>query len=150
MSEMRLRLPAQMDSLREDLVGFDGSGGLVFAADPEPPADYGELEDELLECFRLTREASVGGAPIVYVLSQADLLGHRGALGAMRAGALLSAMRSLAFEGVRAGRRANAIAVNESPDLAALARWVRVLLIEPDLTGELVRLAAADFGRLVP
>jgi hypothetical protein len=147
-SGLRLRVPAGLRDLEEALRA-DGApaGGLVFAADDAEPADFGALEDELAECFRLSQEAAAAGGPVVFVLSQPDLLGQRGALGAMRAGAMLSALRSLALEGARDGLRANAVAIGEDADPRRVATWVRVLLTEPGVSGELVRVDAAHLGK---
>jgi hypothetical protein len=152
---VRLRLPGPLSEVAEALeqAGIgpgDGADGLVFAAAPEPPPDYPALEAELLECFRLSKEAAAKGGPIVYVVAQADLLGQRGALGAMRAGALLSGLRSLALEGARAGLRANAVATGDEADPHRVARWIGHLLSESGVAGELVRVDAAHLGKLVP
>jgi NAD(P)-dependent dehydrogenase (short-subunit alcohol dehydrogenase family) len=148
MSGLRLRVPAGLREVGDALRGGDAPpGGLVFAADPDEPRDFSALEDELAECFRLTQEAATAGAPVVYVLSQPDLLGQRGALGAMRAGALLSAARSLALEGARDGLRANAVAIGAGADADRVATWVRLLLTEPGVSGELVRVDAAHLGK---
>jgi NAD(P)-dependent dehydrogenase (short-subunit alcohol dehydrogenase family) len=65
----------------------------------------------------------------------------------MRAGAMLSALRSLALEGARDGLRANAVAIGEDADPRRVATWVRVLLTEPGVSGELVRVDAAHLGK---
>ncbi|MEA2289399.1 MAG: hypothetical protein QOD55_1396 [Solirubrobacteraceae bacterium] len=148
MSGLRLRVPAGLREVGDALRGGDAPpGGLVFAADPDEPRDFSALEDELAECFRLTQEAATARAPVVYVLSQPDLLGQRGALGAMRAGALLSAARSLALEGARDGLRATAVAIGAGADADRVATWVRLLLTEPGVSGELVRVDAAHLGK---
>ncbi|MEA2141995.1 MAG: hypothetical protein QOI64_425 [Solirubrobacteraceae bacterium] len=148
MSGLRLRVPGSLRELERRLGGDDAPGdGLVFAADDAEPAGWEALEDELAECFRLSKEAAAAGAPVVYLLSQPDLLGQRGALRAMRAGALLSGLRSLALEGARDGLRANAVAIGEEADPERVATWVRVLLTEPGVSGELVRVDAAHLGK---
>ncbi|MGH2946099.1 MAG: hypothetical protein ACRDPC_07565 [Solirubrobacteraceae bacterium] len=151
MSGVRLRLPAAMRAVGEALER-DGvtDAGLVFAADPDPPEDFPAVEAELLECFRASREAAAEGRPIVYVISQADLLGQRGPLGGLRAGALLSALRSLAFEGARDGLRANALAVGDTPDPERVATWIAHLLLDDGVSGELVRVDAAHVGKALP
>ena len=147
---MTLRVPPGLAPLERALRSEPPERGLVFAADPDAPADYEALEEELAECFRLTQAAVGAGEPVVYVVAQADLLGQRGALAAMRAGALLSAMRSLAVEGARDGLRANALAVGVDSDGAAVARWARLLLADAAVSGELVRVEAAHVGKVVP
>lgn len=151
MSALRTRIPDGLADLRAALAdGGTPPAGLVFAAGPDEPRGFDALEDELAECFRLTKEAAGAGLPVVYVLSQPDLLGQRGALGAMRACALLSALRSLALEGARDGLRANAVAVGPDAEPAHVARWVRTLLTQPGVSGELVRVDAAHLGKALP
>jgi NAD(P)-dependent dehydrogenase (short-subunit alcohol dehydrogenase family) len=152
MSALRLRVPDALEDFERALCTGPGvpAEGLVFATDPGEPAGFQALEDELAECFLLTKQAAGHGRPVVYVLSQADLLGQRGALGAMRAGALLSAVRSLALEGARDGLRANAVAAGEDADPARVASWVRILLTQPGVSGELVRVDAAHLGKALP
>lgn len=152
---VRLRLPRSLREVGEALeqAGMragDGADGLVFAAEAGAPQDYATVEAELLHCFRLSKEAAAVGAPIVYILSQADLLGQRGALGAMREGALLSGIRSLALEGARDGLRANAVATGDEADPRRVAAWVGHLLTEPGVSGELVRVDATHLGKVVP
>ena len=147
---MRLEIPGSLRGLEDALAADSGPDGVVLAADPEPPADWAALERELLRFFRASREAFESDAPIVYVLSQADLLGQRGALGAMRAGALLSAARTLALEGARAGLRVNAVALGEAADPASAATWIRHLLMDGGVSGELVRVDAAHAGKVLP
>jgi NAD(P)-dependent dehydrogenase (short-subunit alcohol dehydrogenase family) len=149
MSGLRLRLAPALEAVRAPLEAA-GPTGLVFGAAGDPPAGYAEVEDELLEAFRLSREAAAAGEAIVYVLSQPELLGGRGAPAAMRAGALLSAMRALALEGARDGLRVNALAVGDEPDPERVAAWAALLLREPGVSGELVRVDAAHAGKLIP
>jgi hypothetical protein len=151
-SELRLHIPAEMAALREALEQSltEIRAGLLFVTEPDPPADYDALEAELLQCFRLSREAVAAEAPVVYVVAQADLLGHRGPLGAMRAGALLSGARSLAFEGARAGLAANTIALGPEPDPAHVATCARVLLSDAGVSGEVLRVDADHFGKVIP
>lgn len=149
MSGLRLRLPPALEAVRAPLEA-GGATGLVFGAAGDPPADYAAVEDELVEAFRLSREAAGAGDPIVYVLSQPELLGARGAPAAMRAGALLSAMRALALEGARDGLRVNALAIGDEADPERVAAWAGLLLREPGVSGELVRVDAAHAGKLIP
>lgn len=137
---MRLRAaPPGIDSLDVD------APGLAFAA--RPVETWEEVEAELVEAFRLTKEAAATGEPVVYLVHAADLLGQRGAPRAMLACALLSAARALALEGRRAGVRANVLAY-ERPE--RLERWLRALLADEDVTGELVRLGSAHVGKALP
>jgi hypothetical protein len=112
----------------------------------EPPEDFAGVEAALLEAFELSQEAARAGEPMVFVLSQEDLLGQRGVPGAMLANALLSAMRTLAAE----GHRANAIAVGAEADPDHVTQWVRQLMSGPGVSGELIRVDAAHVGKLQP
>jgi NAD(P)-dependent dehydrogenase (short-subunit alcohol dehydrogenase family) len=152
MSALRLRVPEALEAVELALCSGPRvpREGLVFASDTGEPVSFGVLEDELAECFLLTKHAAEARRPVVYVLSQPDLLGQRGALAAMRAGALLSAVRSLALEGARDGLRANAVAIGEDADPARVASWVRTLLTEAGVSGELVRVDAAHLGKALP
>ena len=75
------------------------------------PKDWGEVETALTDAFRRAQAAARDGEPVIFVLAQEDLLGQRGAPGAILANALLSGMRTLAAEGVQA----NAVAVGPTP-----------------------------------
>ena len=108
---------------------------------PDAPADFAAVEAALLDAFRRSREAARNGEPIVYVLHQADLLGQRGALGAMLANALLSGMRTLAAE----GHRANALAIGDDP--THVEHWIALLQDDAGVTGELIRLTPAHIGK---
>jgi hypothetical protein len=112
----------------------------VIFRQPEPPADFAGVEAALLDAFHASRDAARAGEPIVFVLSQPDLLGQRGALGAMIANALLAGMRTLAAE----GHRANAIAIGA--DDSRLDRWIELLLDE-EISGELIRLDSSHVGK---
>jgi hypothetical protein len=113
----------------------------VILYQSEAPADFAAVEAALLEAFRESQEAARNGEPIVYVLHQPDLLGQRGALGAILANALLSAMRTLAAE----GHRANAIAIGDDP--THVEHWLSILQADAGVTGELIRLTPAHIGK---
>jgi hypothetical protein len=112
--------------------------------EPEPPEDFAGVEAALLDAFRRSQAAARDGEPIVFVLSQEDLLGQRGAPAAMLANALLSGMRTLAAE----GHRANAVAVGPDADPEHVAHWVAELERGPGVAGELVRVHAAHVGKI--
>ena len=115
---------------------------MIFTA--QPPADWAGVESVLLDAFRRSQAAARDGEPIVFVLSQADLLGQRTVPGAMLANALLSAMRALAAE----GHNANAVAVGDDADPADLQHWIDALCDGRGVTGELVHVHAAHVGKL--
>jgi hypothetical protein len=112
---------------------------MIFTA--HPPED---LEAALLDAFRRAQAAARDGEPIVFVLSQEDLLGQRTVPGAILANALLSGMRTLAAE----GHRANAIAVGADADPAHLQHWIALLQEDRGVNGELIRVEAAHVGKI--
>ena len=92
----------------------------------------------------LQEAAARDGEPVIFVLSQEDLLGQRGAPGAILANALLSGMRTLAAEGVQA----NAVAVGPDTDPEDLQHWIAQLETGRGVTGELVRVHAKHVGKI--
>ena len=124
--------------------------GLVFWADQTLGDDWEEVLDEMNEAFMLSREAARAGAPVVYVVHTADLLGRRGAGRAMVATGLLSAARDLAQETVRAGISANVLTTDDKGDPNTVATWVHRLLDCPGTTGELIRLGSTHLARALP
>jgi hypothetical protein len=106
--------------------------------------DWAGVETALLDAFHRSQAAARDGEPVVFVLSQADLLGQRSVPGAILANALLSAMRTLAAEGHRAG----AVAVGEDADPEDLQHWIDALSAGRGVTGELVHVHAAHVGKL--
>ena len=106
--------------------------------------DWAEVETALTDAFRRSQQAAQAGEPIVFVLSQEDLLGQRGAPSAILANALLSGMRTLAAE----GHRANAVAVGADADPEDLQHWIAQLEAGRGVAGELVRVHAAHVGKI--
>jgi hypothetical protein len=98
----------------------------------------------LLDAFRRSQAAARDGEAVVFVLSQEDLLGQRGAPGAILNNALLSAMRTLAAEGVIA----NAVAVGADASPEHLQHWIAELSEDRGVRGELVRVEAAHVGKI--
>jgi hypothetical protein len=108
------------------------------------PQDFGEVETALADAFRRSQQAALDGEPIVFVLSQEDLLGQRGVPGAILANALLSGMRTLAAE----GHRANAVAVGPDADPEDLQHWIAQLEAGRGVSGDLIRVHAAHVGKI--
>src|SRR3954447_24115914 len=106
--------------------------------------DWSEVEAALTAAFARAQEAARGEEPIVFVLSQADLLGQDTVAGAMLANALLSGMRTLAAE----GHRANAVAVGADADPEDLQHWIALLEAGRGVAGELIRVHAAHVGKI--
>ena len=115
---------------------------MIFTA-PQP-ADWAGVETALLDAFHRSQQAARDEEPMVFVLSQADLLGQGTAPGAILANALLSAVRTLAAE----GHAANAVAVGEDADATDLQHWIDQLSAGRGVTGELVHVHAKHVGKL--
>lgn len=123
--------------------------GLVFAAG-EVGDGWEEVLAELTEAFHLSRSAAIAGAPVVYVVHNDDLLGRRGPGPAMVATGLLSAARTLAFEGRKAGVAANVLAIEADSAPESVARWA-LRLLEPDgPSGEVLHLGSLHVGKALP
>src|SRR4051794_24600246 len=115
---------------------------MIFTA--ARPHDFDGVETALTDAFRRSQAAARDAEPIVFVLSQEDLLGQRGAPSAILANALLSAMRTLAAE----GHQANAVAVGADADPEDLQHWISELESGRGVTGELVRVHAKHVGKI--
>ena len=115
---------------------------MIFTASEQE--DFDGVETALADAFRRAQQAARDGEPIVFVLSQEDLLGQRGVPGAMLANALLSGMRTLAAE----GHRANAVAVGPDANPEDLQHWIAALEAGRGVAGELVRVHAAHVGKI--
>ena len=108
---------------------------------PDAPADFAGVERALLDAFHRSQEAARNQEPIVYVLKQKDLLGQDTVLGAILAGALLSAVKTLAAE----KNVANAVAIGDDPTNAD--HWIGILHDQTHVTGELIRLGPGHIGK---
>lgn len=106
--------------------------------------------EEMVEAFTLSQQAARAGAPVVYVVESADLLGRNGAGRAMVATGLLSAARDLAQETVRAGIPVNVLATDATASPETVNTWIARLLQEPGTTGELIRLGSTHLARALP
>jgi hypothetical protein len=122
----------------------------VFAASDGLGDEWEETVAELRAAFQVTQAALQRGSPVVYVVAGDDLLGRRGPGRAMVACGLLSAARTAAVEGARAGVPVNTLAVEADTPPATVAAWVARLLEPGGPTGELVRLGTAHLGKALP
>src|SRR5215212_3308915 len=143
-----LRVPALHRVRRRVAQDADGQDPALQAAlmifTQLPQTDWEAVETALGDAFRRAQAAARNGEPIVFVLSQEDLLGQRGAPSAILANALLSGMRTLAAE----GHRANAVAVGADADPEDLQHWISELEAGRGVTGELVRVGAKHVGKI--
>ena len=125
------------------------AGTLVFVSSSQISDDWDAVAGELSEAFDLSQAAARGGAPVVYIVENDNLLGRRGAGGAMVACGLLSAARTLAIETVRSGIAANTIAFDDTaPEVVGF--WVEALCRPNGPTGEIVRLGSGHLGKALP
>ena len=109
-----------------------------------PQESFDGVQTALTDAFHRVQAAAREGEPIIFVLSQEDLLGQRGAPSAILANALLSGMRTLAAE----GHPANAVAVSSDTDPEDLQHWIAQLEAGRGVSGELVRVHAKHVGKI--
>ena len=109
-----------------------------------PQESFDEVQTALTDAFHRVQAAAREGEPIIFVLSQEDLLGQRGAPSAILANSLLSGMRTLAAE----GHRANAVAVGADTDPEDLQHWIAQLEAGRGVAGELIRVHAKHVGKI--
>jgi hypothetical protein len=111
------------------------------------PDEWRAVSAELVAAFAATRDAFRAGRSVVYVVHTDDLLGRRGAGGAMVATGLLSAARTAALEGRRDAITVNVLGVEADSAPDTIARWATLLSEGDRPTGELVHLGAGHLGR---
>ncbi len=121
--------------------------GLVLDLHDADPQSWQQLEQLLVDAYALSKRAFAAGAPVVYVLDEASLYGHRSPLRAMLATGLLGGVRSLAAEGNRDGIVANAVTLDDSGQLALAAEAVLWLLSHPAASGQVHNCGSAHIGR---
>lgn len=125
--------------------------GLVFVASgPALGEEWDAVAHELEEAFTLSQQAVRAGANLVYVVAGEDLLGQRGPSAAMVACGLLSAARTVGFEGAKPGFTANTVAPEAGAAPGSVVRWIERMLDSAGSTGELVRVGAAHLGKALP
>lgn len=145
--------PGGPDGL-DGLDGLDGDigDGLIFAPRSGLTA-WEEVEEELAEAFRLSREAMIAEAPVVYVLHADAVLGRAPVLDSAAATALVGGARALAFEGKRRGRYATVIGIDPAEDpeaLEQLRRAVEFTTSTRSAAGQIVMLADQHLGAMLP
>lgn len=151
----RIALPTSLSGLPAALAAAgvadgDVGDGLVFGPEEDAPSTWAGVRASLVAAFDLTRQAVAAGAPVVYLILQPALLGHRGPVPGMLAGALASGVRELAMEGRRRAVRANALTYDDTTDPAVLARWVRALLELDGPSGDVIHLGRGHDGKVRP
>lgn len=152
-----MRIRATSEAVAAALAGLgagDGeiADGLVFA----PRSDLDAWEDaeaELLEAFRLSQEAMIADAPVVYVLHADAVLGRASVLDSAVADGLVGGARSLAFEGKRRARYAAVVGIEsgETPEsLRELRRTVEFLTGARAAAGQVIMLTDEHLGAMLP
>lgn len=155
MTSARIALPASLPGLPAALAAAgvadgDVGEGLVFGPEQDTPSTWAAVRASLVAAFDLTQQAMAAGAPVVYLILQPALLGHRGPVPGMLAGALASGVRELAMEGRRRGVRANGLTYDDATDPATLARWARTLLELDGPSGDVIHLGRGHDGKVRP
>jgi hypothetical protein len=120
--------------------------GLVFGA-TEVGDDWPSVRSVLLEAFRLTQQAVAAEEPIVYVVSNEDLLGRNGPGSAAVACGLVSAARTASIELAQRPVSINVLAIDDEVDAAQVERWVVHLLGGDGPQGELIHLGHGHLGK---
>ena len=114
------------------------------------PGDaWNDIGAELMRVFEASQAAARAGVAVVYVVDGDDLLGRRGAGNAMAATGVLSAARTLAFEGRKRGVPANVIALEDATAPEVAAQWI-VLALGGGVTGEVIRVGGDHIGKALP
>lgn len=137
-------LAATMQAWHED------GTGLVFVADPTTGDEWSDVAKELAEVFRLTKESLANGLPVVFVVSNDDLLGRNGPGRAMVATGILSGARTAAVEHRKNRVPVNVIAREDGTDPDLIVKWCRLLLDGDAPTGELIHLGSEHLGKALP
>jgi hypothetical protein len=145
---LRVHASALAVALRErGVVDGEPEEGLVLDLHDADPASWEELEELLVEAFALSKRAFAGAAPVVYVIDEASLYGHRSPLRAMLANGLLGGIRSLAAEGSRDGIPAHAVTLDDPAQLSLAADAVLWLLSHPGASGQAHHCGVAHLAR---
>lgn len=114
-------------------------------------AEWAEALSELTTAFGMSRAAARSNESFVYVVNTDDLLGRRGPTNAMVATGLLSAARTAALEGASKGWTANVVAWDGTEGLReSVETWVRRLLEDGSVNGEVIRVGPGHIGKALP
>jgi hypothetical protein len=133
------------------VVGLDGNfpadqPGLAFGATGIAD-DWASVRLILLEAFRLTQQAVGANEPVVYVVSNDDLLGRNGPGSAAVACGLVSAARTAATELSGRGIGVNVLAIDEDAEAELVVSWVVQLAARGGVHGELIHLGPGHLGK---
>lgn len=149
---MRVRATRPEDQAGLRALGDDAGAtdeGVVFVA-ARDLADWPAVEDELTDAFRLAQEASVAGAPVVFVVDSDAMLGRAAPLDSMVATGLVSGARTLAFEGLRKERYVGIIATDRSDAAGDLGEAIRFAISQRAGHGQVITLGTGHAGAMFP
>ncbi|MFF2846084.1 hypothetical protein ACFVT5_07115 [Streptomyces sp. NPDC058001] len=123
------------------------SGKVIHAADVTGAEGTEGIRAALVDAFAQVRAAVAAEQRITLVVPADDLLGHRGPERGAYVGALVGIARAVAFEGARAGRRINVLAVPSGTELsdAEVDGY-----IADGLSGQVVTVGTALIGKVAP
>ncbi|MFI2478464.1 hypothetical protein [Nocardia xishanensis] len=127
----------------------DSARGLVFEA-RTGLSDWAEAEDELAEAFELTRAAVLAGAPVVYVVRTAAILGRDAPLDAAVATGLLGGARALAFERKKTNCYVSVLAVGDDVEPRTVAESIALLVATRGANGQIFPLGTEHLGAALP
>lgn len=152
-----MRVRVHSDAVAEALAGLgdataEPEDGLIFA--PRPGLEtWSEVEEELVEAFRLSQRAMAGDAPVIYVLRADAVLGRAPVLDSAAADALVGGARALAFEGKRKQRYATVIGLDAEENAESLGRLraaVEFATVTRAASGQIVMLGDEHLGAMLP
>ncbi|WP_256673116.1 hypothetical protein [Nocardia cyriacigeorgica] len=123
--------------------------GLVFEARTGLSA-WAEAEDELAEAFALTRAAVMAGAPVVYVVRAAAILGRGAPLDAAVATGLLGGARALAYERTKTNCYVSVLAVGDDVAPGTVAESIALLVATRGANGQIFPLGTEHLGAALP
>lgn len=140
----------QLATSLQSLGNADGriDEGVLFS--PATVTNWQQAEDQLTDAFKLTREAALVDAPVIFLLDADAALGRTSALDSAVAIGLVSGGRCLAFEGQRRNLYATVLAADGTVSSDTIEETVRFVLRTRAALGQTIMLGAQQLGRLLP
>jgi hypothetical protein len=121
---------------------------VLFA--PAAVNSWDEAERELTDVFRLSKEAILAHAPVVYLVETAAVLGRASVLNSAVATGLVGAARIFAFEGKRTDDFATVISVGADQPMSTVVEAVQFVLSTRSALGQVVSLGTDHVGAMLP
>lgn len=129
----------------------DTPGGVVIDATNSAALNtWHDVETALAQSFAALREAKKRDVNLVAIVRTDDEYGRQGALPAMFACALTSAVRTLALEARDLTMMANVVAADDDGNRDALLRTVCDLLESDSVTGQVIVVGRGHLGKVQP